>query len=750
MRHSHPYFKQFHEQLDTASNREERLRILQQTRKHAGEEFPVQLDKLEKLLLTYNPLIILGTFSFCNLCYLPKEGHEINASAPILIGQPHVELVQALILCHYEQEFQCKPITIPEFQELSDLVGYVVCLHRVKDMPDYDIGLSDEEIGKLHFRSMLKDHTELVRNWGYFEQVVRVVKKLFEPLEDDIEKELGIRIYWVIEMFVRQYKAIEQRLQKHSDKLQSVMRQKTVEAAVETFRTEFNDTGLQAEKFKALLENPGWTFEHMQLMLLHRANHFVWEVFTFDLAEFIGSFPSTADTSKIEQLLSQLAFYPGDLRACKREHLFLDNSIWIKPIMWATPKVLFLPIPGLFQSFCFEMMEALVFQSPVLKEKYLERRAVFLEEYTAQLFQRKFSGGQYFPGSEWKNPSTKQEGENDLLIVFDSVALVVEAKSGAINPVARRGGPSIAQEINELLIDPARQGQEFAALLRENSAQHSFKTKAGTTNLVDSTKIKQFVCLSITLERFGPLAAQIPKLQTAGLAKREIPAMPAMSLADLEIALEFLESPFQLVHYLTRRAAFELRHEFVGDELDLLVLYLRTGFAEKTIPDPQNPLFIAGLSKSLDRFFLNSPENPVFEKPKRALSKWWMEILAELEKKATHRRYEIGCILLDMPDEEQQIFEKRFEERCAKVRKIDPFTLESVEAMWTPVKSEVSNAVLIAAPIREQVVPQRYFIVEQLVKQAIAETGAEQALVILVDADHGPWPYSGMYLLDKR
>ena len=306
------------------------------------------------------------------------------------------------------------------------------------------------------------------------------------------------------------------------------------------------------------------------------------------------------------------------------------------------------------------------------------------------------------------------------------------------------------EEINELLIEPARQGQEFAALLRDNPTQHSFKTKAGTTNLVDSTKIKQFICLSITLERFGPLAAQIPQLQTAGLAKREISAVPAMSLGDLEIALEFFENPFYLVHYLTRRTVFELKHEFVGDELDLLVLYLQTGFTGKTIPDPKHPLFMAGLSQKLDKFFLNSTENPVFKKPKRELSNWWRQIFTELEKKSTDRRYEAGCILLDMPDEEQQIFEKRFKERCERIKNVNPFTLESIEAMWTPVISEASNAVLVAAPIREQVISQRFFIVEQLAKQAMLETGANEALIILVDVDAGHWPYSGIYLLDKR
>ena len=749
MQFSHPHFQRLHEQLDAAPSREERLKILQQTQQSARDEFPTQLDKLENLLLNYNPYVILGTFSFCNLTYMPEAGRGWNDGEPVLIAQPHVELVQALILCHYEDEFKCKPITGPEFDELQSLVGYVFCLQRIKDMPDYDVP-SDQEIGKLHFRSALQDHTRMVRNWGYFEQIIRVTKKLYKPLEKDIQKELGIHICALIDTFAALHSAIEQRLQEHSDKLRHFIHQETVEATVEAYCADFSDDDVKIEDVKACMENTRATFDDVRMTLMHRSNRFTRKIFAFDVKDLIGSSLNLNPALNIEQFLTQWAFFPGDLNDCKREHLFLNNPIWIKPMMWATRSKLFWPIPSLLQSFCFEMMEAVVCQNPILKGRYLQRRAEFLEEYTAQLFQKKFSEAKYFPGSEWKNPSTGQEGENDLLIIFDSVALVVEAKSGAINPAARRGGASIGQEINELLIEPAKQGQEFAALLRDNPTRHSFKTKAGTTNMVDSTKIKQFICLTITLERFGPLAAQIPQLQTAGLAKREISAVPAMSLGDLEIALEFFENPFQLVHYLTRRTAFELKHKFIGDELDLLVLYLQTGFSGKTIPDPKHPLFIAGLSQKLDKYFLNSTENPVFEKPKRELSSWWVQILAELEKKSTDRRYEVGCILLDVPDEEQQIFEKRFKERYEKAKKVNPFTIESIEAMWTPVISEVSNAVLVAAPIREQVVSKRFFIVEQLAEHAMLDAGANQALIILVDVDAGHWPYSGMYLLDRK
>ena len=61
---SHPHFKQLHERLNLAPNREERLKILQQTQKSAREEFPIQFDKLENLLLNYNPYVILELFHF--------------------------------------------------------------------------------------------------------------------------------------------------------------------------------------------------------------------------------------------------------------------------------------------------------------------------------------------------------------------------------------------------------------------------------------------------------------------------------------------------------------------------------------------------------------------------------------------------------------------------------------------------------------------------------------------------------------
>jgi len=747
MRHSHPSSKKLIEQLSSASSRQERIRILQRARQLARKEFPVQLSKLESLLLQYNPFMILATFAFVDLTYLPDIGRPMSDSGDI--DQYHIELVQALILCHEEREFQMRLFDPVEFQELRDLISYVAYLHSAKDLPDPGDASSKEEFAQLHLRSMLRAHTKAVRNWGYEEQTINVLKRLYEPLEDAIEAELGVRISLVIDAVRAQLHSVGHRLQEHFTKSKTFMQPKTVEGAVKAYLKAFKDAGITVDKVSCLVKDNGWTFENVRIMLFHRSTSFLLTVLAFDIADFARACPTTTGKN-VRQMLSSWTMELGELRDSNREHLFLANPIWSRPIIRATSNVLFWPIPTLFHGFCFDMIEAFVCKHPALKQKFLKRRGEFLEQYTSQLFQKKFPDAELFRGSKWDNRATNENGENDLLIVFDSIGLIVEEKSGAINAIARRGGASIKQEIEQLITEAAEQAHAFARLLQNDPRQYAFETEAGIVNRVDTSKIKQFYCLNITMERFGPLATQLPELQAAGLARKDVPSVPTMSLADLEIALELFETPFELLHYLTRRAAFEQHRKFVGDELDLLAFYLQTGFTEKTLPDLKRPLVINGLGSKLDKYFINWPGDNRFERPHRSLSKWWRQILSAIEKKHVHRRYELGCVLLDMPDEEQHAFEVQFRKLCKKVKRKKHMTLENIEAIWNHVKSEVSNAVVVAAPVTTEIYPKRNLVVENFASRGMSETGANQALVILVDVELEHWPYSGMYLLDKK
>jgi len=745
MRHSDPRLEKLWDKISKASNFPERVEVLRRERVFAQSEFPVQLKKLENLLLEYNPFIILATFAFIDLTYLPEVGRAMNASDNI--DQYHIEIVQALVLCHEESEFKKKPFDPVEFQELRDLISYVGYLHSAKNFPNPSNPSSTEEFSRLNFQATLRLHTKGVRNWGYEAQTLAVLEQLYAPMEELVEKKLGLRISLLVEVVRSELNSIGKKLQDHFTKNKAFMQQKTVKTAVKAYLREFQDGNITVEMMDKLIRKDGWTFENVLAFLFHRSNSFLLTVFAFEQATFVGAYPNSG--SVIQHVLSNLAMELGELRDSNKEHFFLSNPIWLRPIIRVAPNVLFWPVPTLFHSFCFEMIEAIVCKQPDLKEKYLKRRGEFLEEYTFGLFHRRFPEAKISRGSQWKNDHANENGENDLLVIFDSVGLIIEEKSGAINPGAKRGGDSIKQEIEQLISEAAVQAHGFARLLGGSGKLHLFETKAGIVNKVDASDIRRFHCLGITMEHLGTLATRIPELKSVGLARSDAPLIATMALPDLEIALEIFQTAFEFLHYLTRRIAFELHREFLGDELDLLVFYLKTGFADKKLPGHDTPIVIHGLARELDKYFLKITGDDRFERPRRHLSKWWNEIFAAIEKKRLHRRYEIGCLLLDMPDEEQQAFESQFHELCKKVK--DKQTqLENVEAFWNPVKSDVSSAVIVAAPVTTVIYPKRRFIVEQFAERALNETGADQALVILVDVELGHWPYSGIYLLDRK
>ena len=192
MKRPYPNAAEFLEQLTKAPTIERRIRIVQRRRQLALKEFPRQLKRLEKLLLRYNPFTILATFGYIDLTYLPNVGRPMTTSGDI--EQYHIELIQALILCHDESEFQMRPHDPVKFQELRDLTSYVGYLHSAREFPEPTGTVTKQESTQSFLRSLIKTHTKAVRNWGSEKQTFQVLKQLYAPLEDAIEREFGLPV----------------------------------------------------------------------------------------------------------------------------------------------------------------------------------------------------------------------------------------------------------------------------------------------------------------------------------------------------------------------------------------------------------------------------------------------------------------------------------------------------------------------------------------------------------------------------
>jgi hypothetical protein len=230
------------------------------------------------------------------------------------------------------------------------------------------------------------------------------------------------------------------------------------------------------------------------------------------------------------------------------------------------------------------------------------------------------------------------------------------------------------------LVRPGVQAQRLAVLLDRGDRDVTFETDDGETIVVDTSMVHQVVTVGTTLE---PLAAMLPALRDvveSGLTDEELEALSYNIVFDLEVILEILEHPSEVIHYFLRRGELEKGEFLAGEEADLLGFYLQTGFnlgvAELAC---EHQMRASGLSDPIDVYYYSREAGLEVEKPHVQRTEWWRTLLSTIERRALPRWTEFGRTLCNVAREEQQTFEDAMHELRRSVaageRKPDDFLL---------------------------------------------------------------------------
>ncbi len=221
------------------------------------------------------------------------------------------------------------------------------------------------------------------------------------------------------------------------------------------------------------------------------------------------------ECSNFIAVLDRLTLGFGSLADNNPELFLLDNPVWRKPMVRIDDDTVFIPIVGLLLSFGLEILEELVLSQEILVTVYTERRAAYLEDAVAEHFRRAFPSAEIHQGSMWPR---KGEGENDLLVIVDRLAVIVEAKAGSVSDSSRRGADkSLRSDIAALMVEASRQSSAFQRFLQDNHGVHQFETRDGGLNAVDARPVKEFLRLTVTLHQLGPVYSHWVELVEAGL-----------------------------------------------------------------------------------------------------------------------------------------------------------------------------------------------------------------------------------------
>jgi hypothetical protein len=141
-----------------------------------------------------------------------------------------------------------------------------------------------------------------------------------------------------------------------------------------------------------------------------------------------------------------------------------------------------------------------------------------------------------------------------------------------------------------------------------------------------------------------------------------------MSIADLLVVLDVLDTPLFRVHYFLRRSEWEANVSYWGDEEDLLVYYLSEGLDSER---ENQPLMLYGNSEYLHNFYMAewAGEGAGVPKPRRMLTRWWTDLIARLKRRRADHQWDILCVLLDVPYRDQQRFENEVRAITAQLRR---------------------------------------------------------------------------------
>lgn len=640
-------------------SRADRLQRIRTVGAKAAEDFAQEYPKLALWFQNYDALYLLSFSATYFLSY--REGTD-----PELEGRgffPHYqEIMQAFALTQ-DRAHTLKPLLqdATRLKEEMTALGRAMQL-RLLNIPDHIS--EDDELYAYYLRMQMMAQTTAVRNWAYFHQIKRIVLDLAKLIARDFVLAYGMD---PADFFQMLFALSEERtvlLNQHRDKLQGALRGRHYKEILSGYNGGFPENRpISDEEAEQLWNWAGHKRGTLKFLLVAHADLRLPDIYSFTLEHARSLLQQDTSDTVLAGLLDRLTYRFGDLKQFNKEHIVLGNPILTRPFIQAEENSYFSSIWAVFSHLALDILEGLVWDNEALRKRYTDVKSIYLEDETERLLRAAFPHGKVHRGSLWADKSTGQQYENDLIVVLESFAIVVEAKSGGVSDPARRGAPKrLVETLRALIEEPADQALRFIRFLSSERREHSFQTERGERNVIDSRAIKYFVPLGVTFSNLGMLGSNLKRLIEAKVVDKGLEDLaPSISLTDLEVILELLPREVEKIHYFARRREFEAHMEYQGDEMDLLAFYLDNGF---NIGEDEysGALYLNLLmkSKELDPYFIGTSEGRVVPKPQLAMSRWWRDILDAISKRRREHWVEMGFILLNSTKQDQKEFERMF------------------------------------------------------------------------------------------
>lgn len=470
---------------------------------------------------------------------------------------------------------------------------------------------------------MIHMDTIVVRGDGYQNHVYEVFKEMFVPHTTFYQQQFGYRVDQLFDFFMD----LENRV------ICKIASQETIYGATKMYdrwrkweEKTFGPIGDKATlknrdfskgMFGAFFEaNPdvSHTEDGMQF-LMHQPDDYG----SSDMIFWV--YPQSEVETKI---LDSLSMKFGDNSAFLAESEFKGSimnghSIFEKPFIKDGDKY-YCFTPMIPHRNLFLIAEKLMMRNEAYYQKNFQQntnpisRDVYIESKVKSVMKSFLPDVTFYPSTHYRivEDGVKKNPELDILGVSDKAVYIIEVKAHELSYKDRVRLDGAKYKFKASVAEACKQCCRSVDFIND-STEPAFGTQQGAV-LIDKTK--PIYKIAVTFQHYSSLLGQMDKLVAASLMEERFRDTWVVSLFDLMVVADFIESENEFLSYLDMRKIINTNHSAFHDELDLLGQFLNNNLADKVITN--KPMMIIGGSNDIDDEYAKDFYLPMDLDPKRS------------------------------------------------------------------------------------------------------------------------------------
>lgn len=338
-------------------------------------------------------------------------------------------------------------------------------------------------------------------------------------------------------------------------------------------------------------------------------------------------------TSWDKRLIDSLSIEIGKDKSLFTHQEFSGWPIWDLPIS----KKPFLKIKGISYCFSYYSLFDNIYRS--LQKTILNRYPIYIDEWaknqqngSEQLVENLFKKilpechcyrNNYYP----KSKSLKHCFENDIIITYRDMLIIVEVKAGSFTYT-----PAIVdyqahmKSFKDLVEKANNQCERMLQYINNNSEAVVYDAEKNKKTVLRKDDFTQVFSFCVNVDDFNVFTAKAEKINFINITNGTI----AISIDDLWVYAEYFDSPVEFVHFLRqRKRATNVKQLRLNDELDHLGLYLEHNMYTLQYEGLENDCIatVEGYREQLDNYFGKKHIGVHIDKPSQNIPELMQKVI---------------------------------------------------------------------------------------------------------------------------